>query len=121
MTFLISGVWLVAAALVALWVCRAWSSRWNRARTRAVLVKSGTDAIVVLAAVRAIDPPPAAWRWLWLVAAACVGVGLAGALVHWPGLPWRDPRRGRRAGERSAMAGTVAYAAVGAGLLAVLA
>jgi hypothetical protein len=117
MSFLIIGVWLLAAAVVALWLGRTWSPRAARARTRATLVTSGVDAVVILAVVRAVAPPPAAWSWLWLVAAALIGVGLAGAVRRWPTLPWRE----RSAGERSAVAGTVVYAAVGAGLLAVLA
>jgi hypothetical protein len=149
MLFLIVGVWLLAAAMVAVWLCRTWSPRRGRARTRAVLITSGTDAVVILAAVRAIAPPPPAWAWLWLVAAALVGVGLAGAVRRWPALPWREPKPGRAAGARTAAAGertavggartavagertaaagartaaagAIVYAAVGAGLLAVLA
>lgn len=139
MTYLIItiGIWLVAAAQVAAWLSRTWSPRLGRARTRAVLIKSGVGAVVVLAGVRALAPPPAAWSWLWLILSALVGVGLAGAIRRWSALPWRDPKReskrdpdrdpkdvskpAPRGGERAAIAGTAVYVAIGAGLLAVLA
>jgi hypothetical protein len=122
---LIIAVWLFAAALVALWLARTWSPRRARARTRATLITSGVDVVVVLALVRGIAPPPPAWSWLWLVAAALVGVGLAGAVRRWPALPWREPPRGRsagrRAGDKRAIAGAAVYAAVGSVLLIALA
>jgi hypothetical protein len=132
--------WLVTVAVVAIFVARAWTparrssarSRtrsWRRARaagrtqeesgrrqrdsparSREVLVRSGVDAVVLLAMVRALFPPPVSASWLWVGAVVAVGVGVAGVIVRWRGLP-----SSRRCWT------TVAYAMVGAGLVVVLA
>lgn len=123
MTIVNIALWLLAAALSALWLGRTWSERSYHARTRATLITSGVDVVVALALVRALAPPPGIWSWLWLPAAAIVGLGLAGAIRRWSSLPWRLPK-GAESGPQptgKAIAGAVAYAVVGAAMVAVLA
>lgn len=101
--------WVIGAVAVALFVGRAWSLGPLRAKTRGQLVRSGVDAILVLAIFRALLPPPVWASWLWVLAAVAVGVGVAGVILHWR----------RSTDER--LWPTVIYAAVGAGLLVLLA
>jgi hypothetical protein len=113
-------VLVVAAAVVTAQVLRAWSVRFA-ARDRYALVSATVDAVVVLAAVRAVAPPPVALSWLWVAAAGAVGFGVAGAILRWPALAW-TPAAGDGAGRSRRRAALAAvYAAVGAGLLVVLA
>jgi hypothetical protein len=105
-------VLLVAVAMVAARVLRAWSRGRLAAPGRYELVGSTVDAVVALALVRAVAPPPAPLSWVWVGAAVAVGVGAAGAIRRWPDLGW--PTRHRRL----LAAG---YAVAGAGLLVVLA
>jgi hypothetical protein len=132
--------WFLTLVVVALFVCRAWSAEVGlptRSRTSASaherpaaparpgpaarerifaarsgdqLLRSGVDVIVLLAMVRALFPPPVWASWLWVAAVVCVGLGVAGLLST-----WRRRAPGRRAWP------TVAYAAVGAALVVVLA
>ncbi|MHA6623622.1 hypothetical protein [Pseudonocardia sp. DLS-67] len=105
-------VLLVALAMVANQVLRAWSRGRFAAPGRYELVGSTVDAVVALALVRAVAPPPDALSWVWVAAAAAVGVGVAGAILRWPTLGWAGGHR------RLLAAG---YAVAGAGVLAVLA
>lgn len=103
-------VWLLAVLGVAVFVARSWSLRPLVARTRGQLVRSGVDAVVALALVRALAPPPGLGAWLWVAAAVAVGVGIAGAVLHGRSVP-PDRRRWT----------TILYAAVGLALVVVLA
>ena len=102
-------LWLLAAVCVAVLVARAWSLRPWTAKGRGTLVRSGVDAVVALAVVRALAPPPGPGVWLWVAAAVAVGVGAAG-VIHWRTVP-RDARRWT----------SVVYAVVGLVLVVVLA
>ncbi|OZM82768.1 hypothetical protein CFP66_08765 [Pseudonocardia sp. MH-G8] len=115
-------VLVVALAMVTGQVLRAWSVRFA-APDRYVLVSAGVEAVVALAAVRAVAPPPVPLSWLWVVAVGAVGFGLAGAVLRWPTLGWAPtgedgPDRGV-ARRRAALAAV--YAVIGAGALVVLA
>jgi hypothetical protein len=117
-----SLVLVVALAMVTVQVLRAWSVRFA-APDRYVLVGSTVEAVVALAAVRAVAPPPVPLSWLWVVAAGAVGFGIAGAVLRWPTLGWTPggedgPDRGRARRRRALAAG---YAAIGAVALVVLA
>jgi len=108
---IIAGVlWLVAVVCVAVFVARAWSLRPLKVTGRGKLVRSGVDAVVALALVRALTPPPGPVVWLWVTAAVAVGVGVAGVIVHWRTAP-PDGRRWP----------TVVYVLVGLALVVVLA
>lgn len=98
--------WLITVATVGLFVTRAWRGVRDRDR----LVRSAVDAVVMLAAVRALFPPPGWGSWLWVAAVVATGVGVAGAVVRWRRLA-SGPRRWV----------TVLNAVIGAGLVAVLA
>ncbi len=131
--------WFLTLVAVALFVFRAWSTEVRlptrsrtpasdhatassrarpgsgvrgvfAARNRDRLLRSGVDAVVLLAMVRALFPPPVGASWLWVAAVVGVGSGAAGLLST-----WRRHTPGRRAWP------TVAYAAVGAALVGVLA
>jgi len=132
--------WLLTLVVVALFVGRAWSAsappqarsrtsdtadarpasrahtqsrvrdRVLSVRSRDQVVRSGVDAVVLLALVRALFPPPGWASWLWVAAVVAVGVGVAGLVARWPRLP----------ASRSRWV-TVVYALVGAGLVVVLA
>ncbi len=124
MTIVTVVLWLVAAVVLALWLGRTWSSTTLRGdTTRKKLITSGVDAVVALAFVRAVAPPPGAWSWSWPIAAGIVGLGLAGAIRQWSALPWRKPKQDPHASapRARAVAGTAAYAVVGAALVALLA
>ena len=71
-------LWLVAAVCVAVFVARAWSLRPWTAKGRGTLVRSGVDAVVALAVVRALAPPPGPGVWLWVAAAVAAVAGAAG-------------------------------------------
>jgi hypothetical protein len=115
-------VLVVALAMVTGQVLRAWSVRFA-APDRYVLVGSTVEAVVVLAAVRAVAPPPVPLSWLWVAAAGAVGFGIAGAVLRWPTLGWtpsgEDGSGGGVARRRAALA--AGYAAIGVGALVVLA
>ena len=78
---------LVAAYAVVVLLLRARSTGRQAAADRATLVRAAVDAVVVLALVRAVAPPPGLWSWLWVAAAGVVGVGVARAALRWPHLP----------------------------------
>jgi len=112
-------VWLPTAGLVALFVGRAsgWQGAGPPSRTRVLgarerdqVVRSGVDAVVALAAVRALFPPPGWASWLWVVAAVAVGLGVAGLILRWR--TWPASRRPWV---------TVVHGLVGAGLVILLA
>lgn len=103
-------LWLLAAVCAAVFVARAWSLRPLTATGRGKLVRSGVDAVVVLALVRALAAPPGPGVWLWVAAVAAVGVGVAGLISRWRTVP-PDGHRWT----------TVAYGLVGLGLVGVLA
>ena len=73
-------------------------------------MRSGVDAVVALALVRALAPPPGLGVWVWVAAAVAVGVGAAGVIVRWRTVP-PDGRRWT----------TVVYRLVGLVLVVVLA
>lgn len=112
--------WLLTVVTVALFVRRAWrpspapstdgapASLGGGDRSR--LVRSAVDAIVMLAIVRALFPPPGWGSWLWSVAVVAASLGVAGVIVG-----WRRHPAGRRRWT------TIGYAVVGAGLVTVLA
>jgi len=102
-------LWLLGTACVGVFVSRAWSLGPLVANGRGQLVRSGVDAVVALALVRALAPPPGLGIWLWVAAAVAVGVGVAGVIVRWPTVP-ADRRRWT----------TVGYVVVGAALVVVL-
>ena len=103
-------LWLLAGAGVVVFVARAWSVGPLVAKGRGQLVRSGVDAVVALALVRALAPPPGLGVWLWVLAAAAVGFGAAGVIVRWRTVP-AERRRWT----------TVAYVLVGLLLVVVLA
>ncbi|MFC5236964.1 hypothetical protein [Pseudonocardia zijingensis] len=105
-------VLLVALAMVAHHVLRTWSRGRFAAPGRYELVGSTVDAVVALALVRAVAPPPEALSWVWVAAAVAVGAGAAGALLRWPVLGWST-------GHRPWLA--AAHAVAGAAVLVVLA
>lgn len=110
-------VGLVALVMVGSQVLRAWSRNRYAATNRYVLVSSTVDAVVMLALVRAVQPPPGLLSWVWVAAAGAVGLGIAGAVLRWPELGWTNPgSSARRGAVRAAI-----YAGVGTGLVAVLA
>jgi hypothetical protein len=103
---IIAGIfWLLTAGLVVLVVARAWGAGGAHRALR-----SGIDAVVALAAVRALYPPPGWASWLWVVAVVAVGCGAAGLVLH---------QRGRWTAKHPAV--TVIYAVVGAALVILLA
>jgi len=85
-------LWVLAAAGAVVFVGRAWSLGPLVAKTRGQLVRSGVDAVVALALVRALAPPPGLGVWVWVAAAVAVGVGAAGAILRWRSVP-PDGRR----------------------------
>ncbi|MDN5763034.1 MAG: hypothetical protein L0H41_12045, partial [Microlunatus sp.] len=85
-------LWLVAVALVVIFVGRAWSLGSLAAKGRGQLVRTGVDAVVALALVRALVPPPGLGAWVWVAAAVAVGIGVAGIILGWPNVP-ADRRR----------------------------
>ena len=103
-------LWLLAAVCVVVFVGRSWSLRPLTVRGRGQLLRSGVDAVVALALVRALAPPPGPGAWLWVLAAVAVGVGTAGVIVHWRTVPPEGRRRT-----------TVAYLLIGLVLVVVLA
>ena len=108
---IIAGVlWLLAVFCVVAFVARSWSLGPLAVKGRGQLVRSGVDAVVALALVRALAAPPGPGVWLWVAAAAAVGVGTAGVIARWRTVP-PDGRRWTSA----------AYALVGLGLVVVLA
>jgi hypothetical protein len=120
------GVWLFAALMIGNQVLRAWSRGAFAAPNRYALVSSTVDAVVVLAVVRAVMPPPGLFSWVWVIAAVGVGIGIAGVILRWPTLGWDAPNtenaptsRASRPTVRAVLAGV--YAVVGAGLVVVLA
>jgi len=77
---------LVAAyAVVALLLRARPAGRWA-ATDRSALVRATVDAVVLLALVRAVAPPPGLWSWAWVAAAGVVGLGVARAALRWPRL-----------------------------------
>ncbi len=80
-------LWALAAVGVVVFVARSWSLRPLTVKGRGQLLRSGVDAVVALALVRALAPPPGPGVWLWVVAAVAVGVGAAGVIVHWRTVP----------------------------------
>ena len=104
-----AAVGLVGAYAVVVLLLRARSTGRRAAADRAALVRAAVDAVVVLALVRAVAPPPGIWSWAWVAAAGVVGLGVARAALRWPQLP-----TGR-------VLPTAAYAALGALVLAVTA
>lgn len=79
--------WSVAGWAVVVLLLRARpTGRWA-AGDRAGLVRAAVDAVVVLAVVRAVAPPPGAWSWAWVAAAGVVGLGVARTALRWPHLP----------------------------------
>jgi hypothetical protein len=108
---IIAGVWwLLAAFCVVVFVARSWSLGRLTVKGRGQLLRSGVDAVVALALVRALAPPPGPGVWLWVAVAVTVGVGAAGVITHWRTVPL-DARRWT----------TVVYAVVGLGLVVALA
>jgi hypothetical protein len=103
-------LWLLAAVGVVVFVARAWSLRALTTTGRGKLVRSGVDAVVALALVRALAAPPGPAVWRWVAAAGAVGMGVAGVLLRGRAVP-PDGRRWT----------TVAYGLVGLGLVSVLA
>jgi len=120
------GLRLFAAVLIGNQLLRAWSQGAFAAPSRFVLVSSTVDAVVALAFVRAVVPPPGLMSWAWVIAAVGVGIGIAGVILRWPTLGWDAPNtentptsRASRPTVRAVLAGV--YAVVGAGLVVVLA
>jgi hypothetical protein len=120
------GLWLFAVVMIGNQVLRAWSQGAFAAPDRYALVSSTVDAVVVLALVRAVMPPPGLLSWAWVIAAVGVGIGFAGVILRWPTLGWDTPRtedaptsRPSRPTMRAILSGI--YAAGGAGLVVVLA
>ncbi len=103
-------LWVLAAAAVIWFVARAWSPGPLLVTGRGQVARSGVDAVVALALVRALAPPPGLAVWLWVAAALAVGVGAAGLVLRWRTLP-AERRRWT----------TVGYGAVGLALVVVLA
>ncbi|WP_433556806.1 hypothetical protein ACQPWY_32765 [Pseudonocardia xinjiangensis] len=119
-------VWSASAWYVGAQVLRAWSRGTYAAPDRLVLISSTVDAVVILAVVRAVVPPPGLLSWAWVAATAAVGAGIAGAVLRWPALGWAvpdtdgRPARRVRNPRRRAFLGA-AYAGVGLCLVVVLA
>ena len=103
-------VWVLAAVAVALFVARAWSRGALAATGRGPLARSGVDAVVALALVRALAPPPGLGVWFWVLAGVAVGVGAAGLILRRRSLP----------AERRTWT-TVVYVVVGLAIVVVLA
>lgn len=122
MTVLVQiAVWALTVYCVGQHVGHGWSRGRGAAPDRYALVRSGVDAALVLALVRAVLPPQGdlAWlSWVWVAAVVGVGVGVAGAILRWPTLPWRARREARS--QRRAAASAGAYAVFGLAVLAVL-
>jgi hypothetical protein len=102
-------VGVVGAYAVVVLLLRTRSTERLAAADRAALVRAAVDAVVVLALVRAVAPPPGIWSWVWVVVAGVVGFGVARAALRWPHLP---PGR---------VLPTAGYVALGALVLAVTA
>lgn len=102
--------WALAATFVMIFVGRAWALAPLRAKDTAHVVRAGVDAVVALAVVRALFPPPGWTSWIWVLAVGAVGVGLAGLVLT---------RTSRPAARRRWP--TLVYLALGGGLLAILA
>ena len=100
---------VVGAYAVVVLLLRTRSTGRLAAADRAALVRAAVDAVVVLALVRAVAPPPGIWSWVWVVAAGVVGFRVARAALRWPHLP---PGR---------VLPTAGYVALGALVLAVTA
>jgi hypothetical protein len=120
------GLWLFAVMLIGNQMLRAWSQGAFAAPNRFVLVSSTVDAIVALAFVRAVIPPPGLLSWAWVIAAVGVGIGIAGVILRWPTVGWDAPSTENaptsppsRPTAREVLTGI--YAAGGAGLVVVLA
>jgi hypothetical protein len=73
-------------AVVALLLRARQVGRWA-AGDRFALVRAAVDAVVLLALVRAVAPPPGLWSWAWVAAAGVVGLGVARAALRWSHLP----------------------------------
>jgi hypothetical protein len=73
-------------AVVALLLRARPTGRWA-AGDRFALVRAVVDAVVLLAVVRAVAPPPGLWSWAWVAAAGVVGLGVARAALRWSHLP----------------------------------
>ncbi|GAA3071231.1 hypothetical protein GCM10010464_39370 [Pseudonocardia yunnanensis] len=114
------GLWLFAVMMTGNQVLRAWSRGAFAAPSRFVLVSSTVDAVVALAFVRAVIPPPGLLSWAWVIAAVAVGIGIAGVILRWPTLGWGAPTSGTSRPTMRAVL-TAIYAAVGAGMVVVLA
>ena len=99
---------VVGTYAVVVLLLRTRSTGRLAAADRAALVRAAVDAVVVLALVRAVAPPPGIWSWVWVVAGV-VGFGVARAALRWPHLP---PGR---------VLPTAGYVALGALVLAVTA
>jgi len=82
-----AAVGLVALYAVVALLLQARPTGRRAAADRSALVRAAVDAVVVLALVRAVAPPPGLWSWAWVVAAAVVGLGVARAALRWPHLP----------------------------------
>jgi hypothetical protein len=80
-------LWLIAAVGVVVFVGRAWSLGPLVAKGRGQLLRSGVDAVVALALVRALAPPPGPGVWLWVAATVAVGVAAGGVIVRWSAVP----------------------------------
>jgi hypothetical protein len=120
-TVVVIMLWLGAAGLVGWQLVRAWSHGRFAAQTRRDLVGSTVDAAVLLAAVRAIAPPPGLLSWLWVAAVVALGTGVAGVILRWPRLSWTRPDRHPSPGRRTVTAVlTLGYGCLGAALLVVL-
>lgn len=102
--------WVLSVAFVTIFVGRAWSLGPLRAKSRDQVVRSAIDAVVVLAAVRALFPPPDWASWLWVVATVAVGIGIAGVIIGWRS--WPSTKR---------WWATAIYVVIGAALVVVLA
>ncbi|GAA1170491.1 hypothetical protein GCM10009608_03630 [Pseudonocardia alaniniphila] len=106
--------------MIGIQVLRAWSRGAFAAPSRFVLVSSTVDAVVALAFMRAVVPPPGLLSWVWVIAAVAVGIGIAGVILRWPTVGWDAPTsRPSRPAMRAVLTGI--YAAAGAGLVVVLA
>jgi hypothetical protein len=120
------GLWLFAVLMTGNQLLRTWSQGASAAPSRFALVSSTVDAVVVLAFVRAVVPPPDLLSWAWVIAAVGVGIGIAGVILRWPEVGWDVPSTENapashpsRPTMRAVLTGI--YAAGGAGLVVVLA
>lgn len=99
---------------------RAWPRRAFAALSRFAVVSSTVDAVVALAFVRAVVPPPRLLSWTWVIAAVAVGIGIAGVILRRPTVGWDAPTsRPSRPAMRAVLTGI--YAAGGTGLVVVFA